>query len=240
MATFCTKCGKELKDGKCAKCDKEIEKEVKVEKEETTAPSADIEDIKNAGKDCINAIKNIFTKPFDAIKEFVSDNKVISGVIMILVAAASHGLYYIATLKSTFDSTGSKYIKEPDYLNEFFEQAGPKLAIYALLAVAAYIIITKVLKGKATLKQIITAVGISLSVVILANLVNSGLVFIDEEVVDYIRGYITSFGYIFSILTLYYGVKEVAEVDKNKLFLSIASMSIIATACWDIIDKIIN
>ena len=100
--------------------------------------------------------------------------------------------------------------------------------------------VAKVLKGKATLKQMIAAVGISLSVVILANLANAGLVFIDEEFVSYIRTYLTSFAYIFSILILYYGIKGVAEVDKNKLFLSVASISVIATACWDIIDKIID
>lgn len=250
MAKFCTKCGKELKEGKCVNCDT---KETQTTKKEVATTST--VDVKECGMDCLNAVKGVFTKPFDAIKEFVSDNKLVSGIIMIVLAAISSGLYKIATLKNAYSATsdsgfnmnelvnlfsGGNYSAKPDYAKEFFTEAGTQLVIFALIALFGYLVVTKLLKGNATWKQMVTAVAISLSVVLLGNLVNSVLVFIDAEVISYIRTYITSFAYIFSILILYYGIKEVAEIDKNKLFLSVASASVLAQACWDIIDKIFD
>lgn len=257
MAKFCTKCGKELKNGKACTCEKEVKKETKkeTEKKEVATTTTNI-DIKESLMDCVNALKNIFIKPFEAVKEFVTDNKLISGIIMILVAAISTGLYKIATIKNMYSASSSNsfnvndfvnilsgnssYGTKPDYLKEFFTEAGTNLLIYALIALFGYLIVTKLLKGKSTWKQMVTAVAISLSVVLVGCLINSILVFIDAEVIGYIRGYITSFAYILSILILYIGVKETAEIDKNKLFLSVASMSVCATVVWDIIDKIFD
>ena len=235
--------------------EKKKEEPIKKEEKKSEGPSIEAEDIKKAGTDCLNAIKNIFTKPFEAIKDFVSESKLIAGIIMILLTVASAGLYKIAAINNAVSSKsteglnanelvnifyGNTISNKPDYANQFFQEAGVQLAIIALTVVFGYIIITKVLKGNATIKQMITAVALSVCVVLLGNLVNSGLVYIDEEFVGYIRTYISTFANIFSILILYYGIKEIAGIDKNKLLLAVASITIAATACWDIIDKIID
>lgn len=246
MAKFCTKCGKKLEEGQacdCSKNKKVVETTTKI-------------DIKESCIDCLNVFKKIFTKPLEAIEEFVTENKFISGIIMVVVAAISNGLYKIATLKSLYSSSASSGndfssllesalsgklgSSEPEYLKEFFTSFVTHFAEYALIILLGYLIVSKVLKGKATWKQMITAVAISLSVVLVGNVVNSILVFIDGEFIGNIRSYVASFASILSILLLYKSVKEISGIDKNKLFICIASMSVFATVVIDIVKKIFD
>ena len=256
MAKFCTKCGTPLENGKCPKCADAPKTEVKKEVVTTT----EAVDVKQSFMDCLDVFKKIFTKPVEAIKEFVTDNKYVSGIIMIVVAAISAGLYKIATLKNMFEaSSGSKFNandlgdylnaalsggsfgpSKPDYLSEFFKTFAYNLVEYAAIALIGYLIIAKLFKGSATIKQMVAAVGIALSLVIVANLANSIIIFADGEVFSYIRTYISTFGTIFSYLILYEGIKGVAEVDKNKMFLGIASMCICATIVIDIAHKMFD
>ena len=248
MSKFCTKCGKELKDGQTCDCQKTTKA--------TASSSTTTVDVKESCMDCVNAVKGVFTKPVETIKDFVTDNKFISGIIMIVAAAIASGIYKIATLKSIYgSSTGSGFNAndlsdlfssamsgnlgtKPDYLKEFFNAFINHLAEYAFIALLGYVVVAFLFKGKASWKQMLSAVGISLSFIILGFLVNSILVFVDAEVVGYIRGYVSSFAYISSILFLYKGVEGVAEVDKNKLFLAIASAFVAADAAMDIFNKI--
>ncbi len=199
-------------------------------------------DFKKSCLDCLDVFKNIFTKPVEAIKEFVDDNKFLSGIIMVVATALSTGIYKIASLKRVFDDASSGWFKpeQPEYLKEFFTTFGANLLEYALIAILGYVIISKFLKGKITIKQSIIAVGISLSLVIIANLVNSILVFIDSEAVSYIMGYIFTFAKIYCYLILYKAISEVGKIDKNRVFLSVASMTVLATVTIDILDKLFN
>lgn len=229
MAKFCTKCGKELKEGKTCDC-KKTSKNVKNNQI----------DLKESGIDCLNVFKKIFTKPFEAIKEFVCDNKFIAGIIMIVVAALTTGIYKIATLKSMYSSLSSLTGVGPEYLKEFFTTFTTNLVEYALIVVIGYLIISKLLKGKTTWKYMVTAVALSLSVVLVGNLLNSLLVFIDGDFIGNIRSYISSIAYIFSILVLYESVKEISGINKNRLFVVVASMSVFATVVIDVFQKLFN
>lgn len=255
MAKFCTKCGTALENGKCPNC-----KEEKTTKKEVKQEVVEVEtvDVKQSFMDCLDVFKKIFSKPFEAIKEFVTDNKYISGIIMIVVAAISAGIYKIATLKNIFDSTsGSRFNandlgdylnsalsggsfgpEKPEYLKEFFTTFAYSLVEYAALVLIGYLIVSKLFKGTINLKQMVSAVGIALSIVILAYLANSIIIFIDGEIFGYIRSYISTFGNIFFYLILYEGIKEVANVNKERLFLTIASIAISATIVVDITHKI--
>lgn len=251
MTKFCTKCGSEMVDGKCPNC-KEVKQEVVV----ATTGSVDV---KQSFMDCLEVLKGIFTKPFDVIKSFVVENKFITGIIMVVFAALSSGLYKVATLKNVYSSTsassfnegdlssllssalsGDLSVKEPEYLKEFFTTFATNLAEYALIAILGYLVVSKLFKGTASIKEMISAVGVSVAIVLVANLLNSILVFVDAEFVGYVRSYVASFASITSILVLAGGVYQAAKLDKNKLFLSVASMSILATAVMDIIDKLFN
>lgn len=250
MAKFCTKCGKKLEEGQVCDCNTAVT-------QQTVVASDTKVDIKESCMDCVNVFKNIFTKPLDAIKTFVCDNKFVAGIIMVVVAALSSGLYKIATLKSMYSSSsadsfgmddfssllesalsGGSISTEPEYLKEFFTSFGTSLVEYALIVLIGYLIISKLFKGTASWKQMITAVAISLSVILVGNVINSVVVFIDGEFVANIRSYISSFASILSILILCGAVKEVAGVDKNKVYLGIASMSVFATVVIDVAKKI--
>ena len=193
-------------------------------------------DIQASMKAILNAIKGVFTKPIDAIKEFVTDNNFIAGIIMIICAALTTGIYKLAILKRSYDGI-SKYYK-PEYLKEFFTTFGEHLLQYALLAIFGYLIISLIFKGKTTIKQMAAAVGISLSLVIISYLASSILVFIDAEVVTHIISYIHLFASIYTYLIMFIAVKEVGEIDKNKLFLSVACMFIAASIGMDIYSKL--
>lgn len=254
MAKFCTKCGKKLEEGEICNCSNVNTNQVV----ESTQKQSTKVDVKESFMDCVSVFKKIFTKPMDAIKEFVCDNKFVSGIIMVVVAAITSGLYKIATLKSMYSSSSGSFnvddfsslldsalsgnlsVAEPEYFKEFLTTFATSLAEYALIVFVGYLLISKLMKGVATWKQMITAVAISLSVVLVGNVINSVLVFIDGDFIGNIRSYVASFASISSILILFVSVKEIARIDKNKLFMSVASMFVFATIIIDIAKKIFN
>ena len=257
MAKFCTKCGKPLEEGMTCDCQVNV---VEQQANVAVAPqTTDTKiDIKESLMDCVNVFKKVFTKPFEAIKEFVCDSKFIAGIIMIVVTALSNGLYKIASLKNTYDATssslnlndfssllnsalsGNSAVAEPEYLKEFFTSFLTNFAEYAVVFVLGYLIISKLFKGTISWKQMLNAVAISLSVVLVGNLLRAGLTFVDGDFIYNIRSYISSFANIFSILLLYGAAKEVSGIDNNKMFISVASMSVFATLVMDLVDKVLN
>ena len=226
MAKFCTKCGKELKEGQTCDCQKKGNSETK-----TVTVNIDV---KESCMDCVNVVKGIFTKPVETIKDFVCDSKLISAIIMIVVAALSSGLYHVAYEKAII---ASDYYK-PKYMNEFFTTFADSLVKYALIAALGYVLISLIFKGKTTWKQMVAAVGASVSVLIVGYLLNSILVFIDAEIVAYFRGYISYFAEVLSILIIYKAIEEKAELDKNKLLLGTTALFVLVQAGMDIYNKI--
>lgn len=254
MAKFCTKCGKQLEEGQVCDCQNNVAVSQTVA---TTSNTSSKIDIKESLMDCVNVFKKIFTKPVETIKEFVCDNKFIAGIIMIVVAAISAGIYKIATLKNMYSASnansfnlgdfsdllnsalsGGSIAAKPAYFKEFLNTFAISLVEYGLIVLLGYLIVSKILKGVTTWKQMIAAVAVSLSVVLTANLINSVLVFINGDFIGNIRSYITSFASILSMLILYKSVDEVSQIDKNKVFMSVASMSVFATVIIDVAKKI--
>lgn len=251
MAKFCTKCGAELTDGKCPKC----KEEKSVKKVETTSNG----DFVSSLKDCLTALKKIVTKPIEVIEEFVTENKFISGIIMIVAAALSTGLYKFASLKHFYSATsesslsskdmsdlfsaalsGDLGVKEPNYLEEFFKTSLLSLVEFAAIAAAAYLIISMVLKGTSTFKEMVSAVGIALLVVFCANIVNSLLVMFDGEILSYIRSYIFEFGNLFKYLILGGIIYKTSGVKKEQVILTTASIFVCASVVFDIVNKVVN
>ena len=221
MAKFCTKCGKELVEGKACDC-------------QTSTTSTSSVDFKECGKDCLEVVKGIFTKPVETIKNFVADNKLISAIIMVVVAALSTGLCTIAYEK---EQLANKFY-EPKYLNDFFTKSLDSLVQFALIAAIGYLLVTVIFKGKSTWKQMVAAVGAGVSVVLVANIVNSILAFVDAEFVSYLISYVSVFSRFALFLVVYKSIEETAELDKNKLFLGSISLFVLVEAAMDLYAKI--
>lgn len=221
MAKFCSKCGKELVDGQRCDC------------QPSNASSVDF---KECGKDCLNLLKGIFTKPVETIKNFVADNKLISAIIMIVVAALSSGLFRIAYEKAKLANS----FYEPKYLNDFFTVSLESLVRYALIAVIGYVLVTLIFKGKTTWKQMVAAVGAGVTAVICANVINSMLAFVDAEFFGYLASYISAFASFALFLVVYKAIEETAEIDKNKLFLGSILLFVLVEAGMDLYAKIIK
>lgn len=237
MAKFCTKCGGKLEEGKCPKCSEE-----NVATEVITS-----EDVKEHLNGVLGVIKGIFTKPISTIKDNKSEKNYVVGIILIVCTAILTGIYKIATIKNAYDVT-VKNIKinsvlpsvETNYLKSFMTEFAYNLVEYGLIVVIAYFVISKLSKNKVEFKEIVNIVGMSLAVVLVANLVNSILVFIDGEAITYIRGYIFTFAEAFKYLVLYEGIKEISKVDKERLFINVSMIFIGATIVIDIFQKIFN
>ena len=195
MAKFCSNCGKELVDGNCSKCGN-VKKSF---------------NFKDSCLECWKAIVGIFTKPVDTISKFVVDNKFISGIMLIILTALFTGVYKMASLKSIESS-----YSDINYLKEFFNEFLTNLGLYAALVLIGWVVITKLFKGKGSLKQMIQIVSISLIVSMLSYLICSAFVFVDKEVMLYIIKYIFSFATIYEFVTFFVAVKEVSGIDKNK------------------------
>lgn len=252
MAKFCTKCGAELVEGKCPKC----KEEKTVKKVETTSNN----DFVSSLKDCLVAIKKIITKPIEVIEEFVTENKFISGVIMIALTAISTGLYKVASLKHIYSTKSANSVSaddladlfsqalsggniksaEPNYFEEFFKTTLLNLVEFAAIAAIAYLVISQILKGTSTFKEMVSAVGIALLVVFAANVINSLLVMFDGEILVYIRSYIFQFANLFKYLIIAGAIYKTAGIKKEQIIVSTASIFVCATVVMDIIDKVIN
>ena len=252
MEKFCTKCGKPLKEEEVCECTNSVGEKVSIKDSTTTI------DIQASFIDCLEVFKKVITNPFEAISNFVMENKYISGIVMIVIAALSAGIYKLAVLKCSYqavetslDGLGnlgfldlfgslSSESAKPEYLKNFFTETAMSLVQYAALAFLGYIILTKFIKGTTTWKQIVTAVGISLSVVIGANLINSILIFMGGEFIIHLISYVSSFASLFSILLLYESMKKIIEINQNKLLIAVVSMSVCATIVVDFIQKVLS
>jgi len=241
MAKFCSRCGRPLNEGEVCNCAPVVQQSAPVAPQTVAVSAAPAQaagsiDIKGCLMDCVNIFKKIFTKPVEAIKEFVNDNNFVAGIIMIVVSALITGLYRMAALKSIYSGTFLK----PDYLKEFMNVFLPTIGEYALIAIIGYLIVSKLFKGTATIKQIVTAVGISLSVIIVTNVINSALVFMDGEFIVSLRTYIASFASILNVIILYASIKHAAGIDENKLFIGVTSIFVFASVAIDLIQKMFD
>ena len=90
---FCTKCGKELKEGEVCNCTAN-------ENASTPASSINEDAIVNTGKDIWHTILNVFKKPATTVSEEANSKSSNKSIILIIVLAISFALYLMATFSS--------------------------------------------------------------------------------------------------------------------------------------------
>lgn len=87
MAKYCTKCGKELEEGKPCECEKT---------KETT---------QNISNNLINILKGTFTKPYTTTKETTKESYLITSIIAIIASSVALCLVIVKVLKLTYANT---------------------------------------------------------------------------------------------------------------------------------------
>ena len=87
MAKFCTKCGKKLEEGQKCDCEKKEKVEAVVEEKEVITINNDM------ANDYLNAVKGMFSRPVDTMKEYSKRSKFNLGLIMIVINCIISGLF---------------------------------------------------------------------------------------------------------------------------------------------------
>ena len=126
---FCTKCGKELKDGEVCDCSAN----------ETSNGVATVngDAILNTCKDIWNTIINVFRRPATTIKEEVASKNTNKSIILVILLAITFALYLMATISSTENTASeltlgvSSTIVDVNYFQVFIYG----ILIYALMAI---------------------------------------------------------------------------------------------------------
>ena len=141
---FCTKCGKELKEGETCTCS------------ENTPASNNVtvngDAIANTCKNVWNTIINVFKHPASTISEEVENNETNKSIILIVILAITFALYLMAIVsmsaKSAADATLglSSAVIEVNYFQVFIY--GILIyAIMAILPIVAALIVAKITKN---------------------------------------------------------------------------------------------
>ncbi len=141
---FCTKCGKELKEGEVCSCS--------AEGENSSNPEAIVNTdvIVNTGKDLWNTILNVFKKPTTTVSEEANNKRSNKSVILTIILAISFAFYLMAIFASTARNVedslwGATTIDVPYF--QIFIYGIIIYAIMAILPVVAAIIIAKITKN---------------------------------------------------------------------------------------------
>ena len=229
MAKFCTKCGKELKDGKCDCSTKEESK--KTEEVKTTQAEGVFDDLKDI-------LIGIFKEPATTIKKFSNDKNFIISLIFLGACALFSGIFVyclydafikflasLSTLASGFGSIlglgslgGTSSLYSISFGTVFF-RIFFYVAIYLVTYAGMMTLMSKVIfKQNTDFKKILTTTGLSSGFMI------CGLVL--ASIFAYVKiglGLaIFVIAIVLSLVNLVITAKEALEIDKDKILYTVA------------------
>ncbi len=227
MNKFCSFCGKELKEGEVCDCQESKNNSVK--------PSSNKGG--NMGNDLLDIIKKVFVKPIEVFKKYLVDDKLVVGVVLVVVAALARGLYTVLSLYHVYSK--SSYFKDSvDYFKNFFETFGSYLWKYAALVLIIYAVVKLIFKTEISWKKIVTVVGVALVPIICYVLVSYILLFFDGDFVTYLTSYLSTFTNALYMYLIYEGICSLVDVDKNKLLISMGVIFVGVSIASDIFAKL--
>ena len=157
MAKFCTKCGKELKEGETCSCTAKKE----VAKTETTK--------KGYFSDILPILKGIIFKPVSTVKDYSTDNNIFIALILMGVCAIFGGLCYglivtgtLGRLFGTSNLSASLYTLTvgPSFIGSFFKAFLFVILYYGVMLGMILLMAKVVFKSKVSFLKVVTALGI--------------------------------------------------------------------------------
>ena len=238
MAKFCTKCGKELVDGKECSC----QKNTKVET--TTSGSSIVNDL-------LNLVKGMFTAPVDTMKSFINESNfnnalislgasAIAAAIMICVLCKEMvGLFFDVAFGSVglsgLSGFGASSIEIP-YMKIAMITIVTVCATYALIAGIAYLISAKLFKNNTSYKAMLTWLGANAGLTVVVYLVTAICIFINYT----LALIVFAIGSLLNTCYMYKGLKYACDTDENKLaYVYVPSVLIAAFIIGYLVPKIL-
>lgn len=223
MTKFCVSCGKELKDGICEDC-----KDVKAESKKP-------EGFTGMLKDFLEIVKGIITKPVDTLKTSCKEENFYTSLISIAVSGIAMGIFMMVFMKEVGPAIlsalygGYSLLALGSYDVEYV-----KIFIYSFIAIVvlifatasvSYLVVDKILKGKTSIKKMISVFGFSSIILSVGLLLGAICLFINFTLALIVLAFASSLYnyYIFK------GTEVTSSIDSNKLGYGIAA-SLLATS----------
>ena len=252
MAKFCTKCGKELKEGQ--KCDCSKNEEVK-----STSTSSN----GGAFSDFGEVLKGSFTKPVTTIKEFSTESNFILALVLLGICAVASGIFMyvfldtvvsaavsllgaaggLATMFGGGSATSALGVAgAANMLNvsfgDVFITVFIYIAVYLVVLSAMLLLMTKVVfKEDINFKKVLTVVGLS-SVFMSCAFILGSIAFKIKVTLGII---VFILGLVFSAINLTAGAMEALKVKKDKMVYSLfASLSVALFVLLYVLPKLFS
>ena len=225
MAKFCTKCGKELVDGKECSCQKNAKVEV-------AGGSSIVTDL-------LNLVKGMFKAPVDTMKSFINESNFNNALISLGASAVAAAIMICILMKEmvglfldvAFGSVGLSGLS--GYASSSIEIPYAKIAIisivvvcatYALIAAIAYLIVAKLFKNQTSYKTMLTWLGANAGLMTVVYLVTAVCIFISMKIALLV--YVV--GGLLNTCYMYKGLKYACDTDENKLAYVLAPSVLVA------------
>lgn len=231
MAKFCTKCGKELKDGKACDC----------EVVSTKTESVDISGYVNS---YIEIIKGIFTKPVTTIKKYVTADNFNLAIIALVVNCIITGLFTYCLLNEGMKSLGmlSRYIGfgytnvEVPFMKVFLYGFVFMAVWFAVMALMIYLIANVIMKDKIDVKEAFALVGVISVFTAVTTFVALICIYISTKLMSLI----IMLASVFYLTYLAQGISELTSINKNKLaYVFVSALTVTMFVVCYVLPKIL-
>ena len=156
MAKFCTKCGKELKEGETCSCS-------------TKGAAKTANTNKGYFSDILPILKGIIFKPISTIKDYSTDNNIFIALILMGICAIFGGLCYALIMTGTIgrifggsNLSASLYALTagPSFIGSFFKAFLFVILYYGVMLGMILLMAKVVFKSKVSFLKVVTALGI--------------------------------------------------------------------------------
>ena len=154
MAKYCTNCGKKLEDGKECTCVKEKNHSVSF-------------DLKESIDQTVVLVKDLFVKPTDAVKHYVSNDNLVLSIILLVLGGIITGLFGMVLVKELVGIAlgmmfggssslfGSSIHSEIPYLQVFFITTISVIIVYLIQAAITFVVGNKCFKIEMNYKNMV-------------------------------------------------------------------------------------
>lgn len=196
MAKFCTKCGKELKEGKQCNCKNNL-KDKKVEKNDF---------------DFIETIKKIIKKPVDTIKEITVSKDTSTSILWMIITAILLTFSSIIILKKT----PLLITRKISCIDIFFFSGFISIMIYLVLSTITYLVL-RIDNKEIKWEEAFITVSATLLPITAVSLINIIVLFISVP----ISLLLFEIGILTSLFIFYEKIKDLIGEDNHSLYITI-------------------